>query len=45
MKRQSKTDWVKLKAVNDEDIDTSDIPEVTDDVSRRPSSGPARRNR
>ncbi|MCK7482735.1 MAG: BrnA antitoxin family protein, partial [Candidatus Moduliflexus flocculans] len=35
MKRQSKTDWARLMAMKDEDIDTSDIPELTDDVFKK----------
>jgi len=28
MKRQSRTDWARIDAMRDEDIDTSDIPEL-----------------
>lgn len=35
MKGQSKTDWARLDAMTDKDIDTSDIPEVTDDVFKK----------
>ena len=31
MKTQSKTDWKKLESMADEDIDTSDIPELDDE--------------
>jgi len=31
MKNTSKTDWNRLKHIKDEDIDTSDIPELGDD--------------
>jgi len=30
MKRQSETDWAKIKAIKDRDIDFSDIPELDD---------------
>ena len=35
MKKQSKTDWKRLKAMKDEDIDTSDIPELSDDFFQK----------
>jgi uncharacterized protein (DUF4415 family) len=31
MKKQSKTDWAKIKAMKDRDIDFSDAPELGDD--------------
>ena len=31
MKKQSKTDWAKIKALKDRDIDFSDVPELDDD--------------
>jgi uncharacterized protein (DUF4415 family) len=31
MKKQSKTDWEKIKALKDRDIDFSDAPELDDD--------------
>ena len=31
MKKTSGTDWERLNAMSDEDIDTSDIPELDDD--------------
>ena len=31
MKKQSKTDWAKIKAMKDRDIDFSDAPELNDD--------------
>lgn len=31
MKKQSRTDWVKVDALKDEDIDYSDIPELGDE--------------
>ena len=31
MKNTSQTDWKRLKTMEDEDIDTSDIPELDDD--------------
>ena len=33
--RRSKTDWARLKAMKDEDIDTSDIPELTADFFKK----------
>lgn len=30
MKKDSKTDWTRLSEMRDEDIDTSDIPELDD---------------
>ena len=30
MKKQSKTDWAKIKALKDKDIDFSDAPELDD---------------
>ena len=30
MKKQSKTDWAKVKAMKDRDIDFSDVPELDD---------------
>ena len=35
LKQNSKTDWPRLKAMKDEDIDTSDIPELTDDFFKK----------
>jgi len=32
MKKQSKTDWKAIDALSDDDIDYSDIPEVTADM-------------
>jgi len=31
MKKTSSTDWKRLEAMSDEEIDTSDIPELEDD--------------
>ncbi|MBN2034677.1 MAG: BrnA antitoxin family protein [Deltaproteobacteria bacterium] len=31
MKKQSRTDWVKIKAMKDKDIDVSETPELDDD--------------
>ena len=31
MKKQSRTDWAKIKAMKDRDIDLSDAPELDDD--------------
>ncbi len=30
-KRPSKTDWAKIDAMSDDDVDTSDIPELDDE--------------
>jgi len=35
MKKQSKTDWARLDAMNDSDIDFRDIPELDDDFFKR----------
>jgi uncharacterized protein (DUF4415 family) len=35
MIKQSKTDWARLRALKDKDIDTSDIPELTDDFFKK----------
>lgn len=32
LKKQSKTDWARVDAMKGEDIDYSDIPELTDDL-------------
>ena len=32
LKKQSKTDWKRVDALTNEDIDYSDIPELTDDL-------------
>lgn len=34
MKKVSKTDWKRLSAMDDKEIDTSDIPELDDDFFR-----------
>jgi uncharacterized protein (DUF4415 family) len=31
MRKQSRTDWAKIKAMKDKDIDFSDAPELNDD--------------
>lgn len=31
MKKQSRTDWARIKSMNDRDINFSDIPELDDD--------------
>jgi len=31
MRKQSRTDWAKIKAMKDRDIDFSDAPELNDD--------------
>jgi len=35
MNNTSKTDWARIDAMNDEDIDTSDIPPLSDDFFAR----------
>jgi len=35
MSKASKTDWERLAKQNDQDIDTSDIPELGEDFFRR----------
>ncbi len=35
MSKSSKTDWKRLSEMTDEDIDTSDIPELDDDFFQR----------
>lgn len=34
-----KTDWARIDAMSDEDIDTSDIPPLTDEFLQTPSCG------
>jgi len=34
MKKSSKTDWEKIQAMSDTDIDTSDLPELGEDFFR-----------
>ncbi|MDQ2746822.1 MAG: BrnA antitoxin family protein [Acidobacteriota bacterium] len=35
MKKQSETDWARIDALTDEEIDTSDIPPLDDDFFAR----------
>ncbi len=35
MSKQSKTDWKRVEAMKDENIDTSDIPELDEDFFRQ----------
>ena len=35
MKKQSKTDWERLRAMRDEDVDTSEIPELDKDFFKK----------
>jgi len=35
MSKRSKTDWKRIAAMKDEDIDTSDIPELDEDFFQR----------
>ena len=39
MTKASKTDWSRLAQQSDEEIDTSDIPELGEDFSVRPNYG------
>lgn len=45
MTKSSRTDWSRLARQDDKDIDTSDIPELDQDFSARPSCAfpPSRR--
>ena len=43
MKKQSRTDWGRLKAMKDEDIDTSDIPELDEDFFKKAVLWPGRK--
>lgn len=45
MSKASKTDWKRLAAMKDKDIDTSDMPELGDDFFSRPNCACRRRNR
>ena len=45
MKKQSKTDWPRVDAMKDEDIDCSDIPELTDDFFAKATPVPAKQKR
>lgn len=42
LKKQSKTDWARVDAMKDEDIDYSDIPELTDDLFAKATFIPAK---
>ena len=42
LKKHSKTDWERIDAMQDEDIDFSDIPELTDDFFERAVFVPAK---
>jgi hypothetical protein len=39
LSKQSKTDWARIDAMKDEDIDYSDIPPLTDDFFKVPHRG------
>ena len=43
MKKQSKTDWKKIEAMKDKDIDLSDIPELGDDFFEDATLWPGRK--
>ncbi|KAA0891874.1 hypothetical protein ET418_09160 [Oryzomonas rubra] len=42
MKKQSKTDWARIDAMTDEDIDYADIPELGDDLFEQATFVPAK---
>jgi uncharacterized protein (DUF4415 family) len=42
LKKQSKTDWKRVDAVKDEDIDYSEIPELGDDFFEKATLVPAK---
>jgi uncharacterized protein (DUF4415 family) len=42
LKKQSQTDWTKVNAAKDEDIDYSDIPELDDDFFEKATFVPAK---
>jgi uncharacterized protein (DUF4415 family) len=42
LKKQSKTDWKRVDAVKDEDIDYSEIPELGDDFFEKATLLPAK---
>ncbi len=42
LEKQSKTNWERVDAMGDEDIDYSDIPELTDDIIAKATFVPAK---
>jgi uncharacterized protein (DUF4415 family) len=42
LKKQSKTDWARVDAIKDEDIDLSDIPEINDEMFARATFVPSK---
>ncbi len=42
LKKQSQTDWTRVDATKDEDIDYSDIPELGDDFFEKATFVPAK---
>jgi uncharacterized protein (DUF4415 family) len=42
LKKQSKTDWARVDAMKDEDIDYSDIPELDDDFFAKATFVPSK---
>jgi uncharacterized protein (DUF4415 family) len=42
LKKQSKTDWARIDAMTDEDIDYTDIPEIGDDLFKQATFVPAK---
>jgi hypothetical protein len=45
LKKQSKTDWARVDAMKDEDIDHSDIPELDDDFFAKATFVPSKQRR
>ena len=43
MKKQSRTDWAKIEAMKDQDIDLSDTPELGDDFFEDATLWPGRK--
>jgi uncharacterized protein (DUF4415 family) len=42
LKNKSKTDWARVDAIKDEDIDLSDIPEINDEMFAKATFVPAK---
>jgi hypothetical protein len=45
MKKPSRTDWARIDAIEDDEIDYSDNPELGDDFSRKQYLGQGTSNR
>ncbi|MBU1150162.1 MAG: BrnA antitoxin family protein [Proteobacteria bacterium] len=43
MRKQSRTDWAKIKAMKDRDIDFSDVPELNDDFFEEATLWPGKK--